>query len=337
VPVASLIAPQLLQISDVLGNVSGGFHLSGNLDELGLSDLKATSSGTDLWSLNVTGSIKNVLNFSDVVLSIVADVPSGADLLSALNLEPIKTGPVKPAALNGGTVVELRDLFYATPARLKFMKTDRAEANAITDMVKRMILGRPQIHFSLTGSDRQPLEYRALSGNDALLQRIEQVIGKEFSANAMTIDAQREGVRLTGYAALPTYNRGNGQHQFVYVNGRPVQDKQLTGAVRGAYADFLARYRHAVLALFIEIDPALVDVNVHPAKAEVRFRDPSAVRGLIVGALRQVLEEAGHSASAALGAHAFAQFGAGNGGGGFSSLGGLGGLRTDAEIGRAHV
>jgi len=164
-------------------------------------------------------------------------------------------------------------------------------------MVKRMILGRPQIHFSLTGSDRQPLEYRALSGNDALLQRIEQVIGKEFSANAMTIDAQREGVRLTGYAALPTYNRGNGQHQFVYVNGRPVQDKQLTGAVRGAYADFLARYRHAVLALFIEIDPALVDVNVHPAKAEVRFRDAGLVRGLIVGSLRQAISQSGQRSS----------------------------------------
>ena len=221
----------------------------------------------------------------------------GADAAYEIGLEGGKLHPVKPAALTEGTVVEVADLFYATPARLKFMKTDRAEANAITDMVKRMILGRPQIHFSLTGSDRQPLEYRALSGNDALLQRIEQVIGKEFSANAMTIDAQREGVRLTGYAALPTYNRGNGQHQFVYVNGRPVQDKQLTGAVRGAYADFLARYRHAVLALFIEIDPALVDVNVHPAKAEVRFRDAGLVRGLIVGSLRQAISQSGQRSS----------------------------------------
>lgn len=221
----------------------------------------------------------------------------GADSACEIGLHGGTLHPVKPAALTQGSVVEVADLFYATPARLKFMKTDRAEANAITDMVKRMILGRPEIQFTLSGSDRQPLEYRAVSGEDALLQRIEQVIGEEFSANAMTIDAEREGVRLTGYAALPTYNRGNGQHQFVYVNGRPVQDKQLTGAIRGAYADFLARYRHPVLALFIDIDPALVDVNVHPAKAEVRFRDAGLVRGLIVGSLRQAITLSGQRSS----------------------------------------
>ncbi len=205
--------------------------------------------------------------------------------------------PLKPAALNQGTVVEVADLFYATPARLKFLKTDRAEANAVTDVVKRTILAHPEIRFSVSGSDRQAGEYPSVSGDTALLRRLEQVLGKEFCDNALAIEAEREGVTLAGYAALPTYNRGNQLQQFVYVNGRPVRDRQLTGAIRGAYADFLSRYRHPVVALFIGINPKLVDVNVHPAKAEVRFRDAGLVRGLIVGALRQAISGAGHRAS----------------------------------------
>lgn len=205
--------------------------------------------------------------------------------------------PIKPAALKHGTVVEVADLFYATPARLKFLKTDRAEANAITDIVKRTILAHPHIHFSLSGEDRQPQDYPAIDGEGASAKRLEQVLGREFIDNALEIDAEREGVLLLGHASLPTFNRGNQLHQFLYVNGRPVKDKQLTGAVRGAYMDHLPRYRHPVLALYIEIDPALVDVNVHPAKAEVRFRDPGLVRGLIVGALREAIGGAGHRAS----------------------------------------
>ena len=204
---------------------------------------------------------------------------------------------LKPAALNSGTVVEVADLFYATPARLKFLKTDRAEANAVTDVIKRTILAHPNIRFSVSGSDRQANEYPAVSGDGALLKRLEQVLGKEFCDNALPIDAEREDVTLAGYAALPTYNRGNQLQQFVYVNGRSVRDKQLTGAIRGAYADFLSRYRHPVVALFLDIDPKQVDVNVHPAKAEVRFRDAGLVRGLIVGALRQAIGTAGHRAS----------------------------------------
>ncbi|MEP1209975.1 MAG: DNA mismatch repair endonuclease MutL [Rhizobiaceae bacterium] len=208
-----------------------------------------------------------------------------------------KVSPVKPTALNEGTVVEVADLFYATPARLKFLKTDRAEATAIGDIIKRTVLAHPEIHFSVGGDDRQAAEYAIVSGENALLRRCEQILGKDFPQNALLIDAEREGVLLSGYASLPTFNRGNALHQFVYVNGRPVRDKQLTGAIRGAYMDFLSRHRHPILALFISIDPSQVDVNVHPAKAEVRFRDAGLVRGLIVGALRQAISGTGPRAS----------------------------------------
>ncbi|MEM1038790.1 MAG: DNA mismatch repair endonuclease MutL [Pseudomonadota bacterium] len=203
----------------------------------------------------------------------------------------------RPAALAPGTIVEMSDLFYATPARLKFLKTDRAEANAITETVRRAALGHPEIHFTLSGSDRQTLDFPAVSGGDALRRRARQVIGSDFVENAVIVDAEREGVHLAGLAGLPTFNRANSLHQYVYVNGRPVRDKQITGAIRGAYMDFLSRYRHPVVALFIDIDPNQVDVNVHPAKSEVRFRDPGLVRGLLVGALKQAISEAGHRAS----------------------------------------
>ncbi|MGU3398884.1 DNA mismatch repair endonuclease MutL [Brucellaceae bacterium D45D] len=202
-------------------------------------------------------------------------------------------GP-RPAALNRGSIAEVRDLFYATPARLKFMKTDRAEASAITDMLKRIAIAFPHIRFSLAGTDRTPLELPATgSGADATLERIGQILGKDFTQNSLAIDAERDGVRLAGFVGIPSYNRGNAQHQFAYVNGRPVRDKQLFGALRGAYADVIARDRHPVAVLFLTLDPALVDVNVHPAKADVRFRDPGLVRGLIVGAIKQALAQSG--------------------------------------------
>ncbi|MBB5701108.1 DNA mismatch repair protein MutL [Ochrobactrum daejeonense] len=202
-------------------------------------------------------------------------------------------GP-RPAALNRGTIAEVRDLFYATPARLKFMKTDRAEASAITDIVKRIAIAFPHIRFSLAGTDRTSLEMPATgTGADATLERIGQVLGREFGENSLAIDAERDGVRLAGFVGIPSYNRGNALHQFAYVNGRPVRDKQIFGALRGAYADVIARDRHPVAVLFLTLDPALVDVNVHPAKADVRFRDPGLVRGLIVGAIKQALAQSG--------------------------------------------
>ncbi len=206
------------------------------------------------------------------------------------------TGP-GPVALSGGTTVEVADLFHATPARLKFLKTERAESNAITETLKRIVVAFPKIRFTLSGPDRTALEFPATTGEHASLERIAQVLGQAFLENALEIDAVRENVRISGYAALPTFNRGNSQHQFLFVNGRPVRDKSLYGAIRGAYADFLARHRQPVLALFIQLDPHLVDVNVHPAKADVRFRDPGLVRGLIVGALREAIHAVGHRAS----------------------------------------
>mgnify|MGYP001627915019 CR=1 FL=1 len=212
--------------------------------------------------------------------------------------------PVKPAALNQGTVVELRDLFFATPARLKFMRTDRAEAQAIGDVVKRLAMAEPSVGFTLrdvSGGGEGRVTFRAdpLSGDlfDALHGRLASVLGREFAENALKIDASRDGIRLYGYAALPTYSRGAAVAQFLFVNTRPVKDKMLTGALRAAYFDFLSRDRHPAAALFIDCDPELVDVNVHPAKSEVRFRDPGIARGLIVSALRHALAEAGHRAS----------------------------------------
>lgn len=214
-----------------------------------------------------------------------------------------QTSAVKPAALNNGTVVELRDLFYATPARLKFLRTDRAENQAITDVIKRLAMAEPFITFILRdgsgGDHRTVFRADAESGDlfDALHGRLRSVLGREFAENALAIDAEWDGFHLTGYAALPTYSRGAAVAQFLFVNGRPVRDKMLLGALRAAYMDVLSRDRHPVAALFIDCDPELVDVNVHPAKSEVRFRDPGSVRGLIVSGLRHALAGAGHRAS----------------------------------------
>ncbi len=212
-------------------------------------------------------------------------------------------GP-RPAALSQGSIVEVEDLFFATPARLKFLKTDRAETAAITEVVRRMAIAFPHVRFSLAGSDRLPLEMMPtdLSG------RLGQVLGDEFIKSALQIDAAREGVRLTGLASLPAFNRANGLQQYFYVNGRPVRDKLLGGALRAAYTDFLARDRHPVAALFIDIEPHEVDVNVHPAKADVRFRDPGLIRSLLIGSLRQAIGQASSSGSAERGSALTAAF-----------------------------
>jgi len=213
-----------------------------------------------------------------------------------------RADPVRPAAQSQGTVVELRDLFYATPARLKFLRTDRAEMQAISDVVKRLAMAEPSVGFTLKDVSDAPRDlFRAdpEQGDlfDALGARLGAVMGRDFVENAIPIEAEREGLRLIGFAALPTYSRGSAVAQFLFVNGRPVRDKLLIGALRGAYSDFLSRDRHPAAALFIDCPPERVDVNVHPAKSEVRFREPGVVRGLIVSALRHALAEAGHRAS----------------------------------------
>ncbi|MDX8354559.1 DNA mismatch repair endonuclease MutL [Cognatiyoonia sp. IB215182] len=214
-----------------------------------------------------------------------------------------KTETVRPAALSNGTVIELRDMFYATPARLKFLRTDRAEAQAIGDVIKRLAMAAPFVTFILrdasNGDQRTTFRADAETGDlfDALHGRLRTVLGKDFAENALRIDAQRDGLHLTGYAALPTFSRGAAVAQYLFVNGRPVRDKMLLGALRAAYMDVLSRDRHPVAALFVDCDANLVDVNVHPAKSEVRFRDPGTVRGLIISGLRHALAEAGHRAS----------------------------------------
>jgi DNA mismatch repair protein MutL len=191
-----------------------------------------------------------------------------------------------------GTKIEARALFAATPARLKFLKTERTETAAIVDVVKRLAMAHPQARFSLSADSGALFDYAACGDDSA--RRIFQILGEDFAANAFRLEAEREGVKLSGLAGLPTYSRGNAQMQYVYVNGRPVRDKLFAGAIRAAYLDFLSHDRHPVAALFIECDPRSVDVNVHPAKAEVRFADPGLVRGLVVGALKQALAEKSH-------------------------------------------
>ncbi|MER8668987.1 DNA mismatch repair endonuclease MutL [Mesorhizobium sp. M1156] len=205
-----------------------------------------------------------------------------------------RVSAVRPAAANRGTTVEVRDLFFATPARLKFMKGERAESSAIGDVVKRIAIAFPAVRFTLAGPDRSTLELPATDDSpEGRLRRVAQVMGADFPDNAIAIDAMRDGVHLAGHVSVPSFTRANALQQYAYVNGRPVRDKLIAGAIRGAFADVLPRDRHAVTVLFLTLDPAIVDVNVHPAKADVRFRDPGLVRGLIVGAIREALANAG--------------------------------------------
>ncbi len=214
---------------------------------------------------------------------------------------------VKPAALSAGTSVEVRDLFHATPARLKFLKTDRSEAEAVRDVVRRLAMSRPDVTFTLAGEERAPVTWNA-SGEGAQLARLGDVLGQDFRANAIAIDAEREAVRISGFAGLPTYSRANSLAQYLFVNGRPVRDKMLLGALRAAYADYLSRDRYPVVALFVTLDGREVDVNVHPAKTEVRFRDNGLVRGLIVGALKTALMREANRASTTGGSATIAAF-----------------------------
>ena len=218
----------------------------------------------------------------------------------AIAVEGGLVGIPHPAPFAGehGVRAEVRDLFYATPARLKFMKSERSEALAIADEVKRQAMAHEAVGFTLDLDGRRALKLPPEHpGPEGRLKRLAAVLGREFEDNALLLDHEREGIRLSGYAGLPTYSRGNAAHQYLFVNGRPVRDRLLQGALRAAYADFLARDRHPTAALFIELDPRELDVNVHPAKAEVRFRDPGLVRGLIIGGLRHALAGAGHRAS----------------------------------------
>ncbi|MFZ1104307.1 MAG: DNA mismatch repair endonuclease MutL [Hyphomicrobiaceae bacterium] len=207
---------------------------------------------------------------------------------------------VRPAALNGGTRVEVRELFSATPARLKFLKSERAENLGISEVVKRLAMAHPAVAFALTTGERAGLKLPAQPlGPEGHLARLGRIMGREFLEDALPVDIERDGLRVTGFAGLPTLNRPDTGQQYLFVNGRPVKDRLLIGAVRAAYGDLLPKLRHPLLALFVELPPREVDVNVHPTKAEVRFRDPGRVRSMVAGALRAALEAAGHRATVA--------------------------------------
>ncbi|MBC6981017.1 DNA mismatch repair endonuclease MutL [Caulobacter sp. 17J80-11] len=241
----------------------------------------------------------------------IASRARGAADAYAVRVEGGAVSDIAPAAFPGphGARVEVRDLFYATPARLKFMKSERSESLAITEEIKRQAMAHEATAFALDLDGRKILRLPAeRAGPEGRLARLSAVLGREFEENALLIDQSREGVRLSGYAGLPTYSRGNAAHQYLFVNGRPVRDRLLQGALRAAYADFLARDRHPLAALYLDLDPKEVDVNVHPAKAEVRFRDPNLVRGLIVGALKHALAAAGHRASTTVAVSALSGF-----------------------------
>jgi len=244
----------------------------------------------------------------------------GGDSAWMLNVEGGAKSEVMPAAQGPGTRIEVRDLFYATPARLKFMKSPRAERDAAVDAVERLAMAYPGIAFTMTGDDdkvllRLPSARRELGGDivSERRERLAAILGREFAGEALAIEAEREELRLTGLAGLPTLNRPTARGQYLFVNGRPVRDRLLLGAVRGAYQDFLARDRHPMVVLFLECPETEVDVNVHPAKAEVRFRAADRVRGLIVAALRNALSGAGHLASPSVSVGALAALRPGSG------------------------
>ncbi len=228
----------------------------------------------------------------------------------AIDVTAGEEGAVRPAAVNQGTQVNVRDLFFATPARLKFQKSVRSENAAIGDVVKRLALAHPSIAFRLVADGRQLLQLPAVALGDETgeLNRLGKVMGRAFVGDALKVEAEREGAVLSGFAGLPTLHRSNSLLQFFFVNGRPVRDKQILGAIRAAYRDFLPSNRHPLLCLFLTVPSDFVDVNVHPAKSEVRFKDAAMIRGLIIGALRQALDGAGHRASAEGGTETLAAF-----------------------------
>jgi len=296
----------------------------------------------DIRTLGFRGeALPSIAAVSRLTLTSRARTDAGAaDSAWTLSVEGGAKGSPAPAAHPAGTRVEVRDLFYATPARLKFLKAPRTEQSHVVDTVQRLAMAHPHVGFTVRGalsSDKERVLLKLapvagpfageggdlLEGNElqeggdptaARLARLGAVLGQDFHANALAIDAEREGLRLVGHAGLPTLNRATAQHQYLFVNGRPVRDKLLFGAVRGAYQDFLARDRHPLVALFLEVPPDVVDVNVHPAKTEVRFREAGLVRGLIVGALRHALEAAGHRASTTVSAAALGALRPGEGG-----------------------
>lgn len=234
----------------------------------------------------------------------------GSSEAFALRVEGGVVSAIEPASLSEGTLVEVRDLFYAIPARLKFLKSPRAEITAATDIIERLAMAHPDIRFRLSHDGRTMRDFPALTTDwvSAAPARLEKILGHGFAANTALVDAEREGIRINGFAGLPTYHRSTAQAQYLFVNRRPVRDRLLLGVIRAAYQDYLARDRHPIAVLFLEVPTDQVDVNVHPAKSEVRFRDAQLVRGLILGALRAAIGTTAQRASTTVAEEALAAF-----------------------------
>lgn len=257
--------------------------------------------GDDLLAIHYLGFRGEALpSIGSVARLRLTSRPRSADNGWSLLVEGGRKGRPEPAACPPGSRVEVRDLFYATPARLKFLKSPRAETGHVKDVLYRLGMAHPRIAFSLREGERALITLPACRGDDqaAWLERLAAILGRDFAQASIAVNAEREGVSLTGRIGLPTFNKATAAQQYLFVNGRPVKDRLLVGAVRGAYADVLAHDRHAVVALFLDLPTSEVDVNVHPAKAEIRFKDQAMVRGLIVGGLKHALAGAGHRASA---------------------------------------
>jgi DNA mismatch repair protein MutL len=222
--------------------------------------------------------------------------PEGGPDAHEIRVEAGVKDQVRPAARGRGSEIEVRDLFHAVPARLKFLKAERSETAEAADVVRRLAMAHPDVAFTLTAAGGQLVDLPQQS----MEQRIGAIMGREFMASAVALDEEREGMRLSGHAGLPTYHRPQASHLFLFVNGRPVRDRLMAGAVRGAYADLMMRGRYPAACLYISCPPGMVDVNVHPAKAEVRFRDGGLVRSLIIGSIRQAIASGGPRSSARL-------------------------------------
>lgn len=278
-------------------------------DDLSLAvERHATSklSDEDLFAVRTLGFRGEALpSIGSIARLTILSRARGASEAFALNVDRGAKGEVRPAAGNPGTCVEVRDLFSSVPARLKFMKSERAENQAMGEVVKRLAMAHPQVGFTLTTGERTGLRFpREAAGDEGLLQRLGRIMGREFMDDAVPVAAERDGIAVKGFAGLPTLHRPDAGQQFLFVNGRPVRDKLLIGAVRAAYGDLIPRGRQPLLALFVTLPPEEVDVNVHPAKVEVRFRDAGRVRSLLVNSLAATLHAAGHRASAANGVSA---------------------------------
>ncbi len=229
----------------------------------------------------------------------------GAGEAYTLRVDAGQQQPLKPAAVAQGTEIEVRDLFFATPARLKFLKTDRTETAEAADIVRRLALAHPAAGFSFVTEERRLIDAPAGETREA---RVNRIMGTEFCENAVAFSGEREGVRVEGFAGLPTYSRAQSNMQFAFVNARPVRDKLIAGAIRGAYADLMSRARFPALVVYLTCPPDRVDVNVHPAKSEVRFRDSAMVRGLLVSAIRAALAVKGLASNTDLGRSTVASF-----------------------------